>query len=127
MKKVACLVALTAVLPVSAWAACTYPPKPAKAPSGTRATHAEMLAAMKVQNQYQADVNGYLKCLKEQYDADVAKIDPSKSDKDKDKEKKKITDLWETKNDSAVDQAQQVADAFNEQLRICKARPDGCK
>jgi len=127
MKRIATLVLLAAVLPAAAWADCSYPKRPSKAPNGNRATRAEMVAAKKTQDQYQADVTSYLKCLKDQYDADVGKIDPAKSDKDKEKEKKKITDVYQQKNDAAVDEAQRFADAFNEQIRVCKARPDGCK
>ncbi|MEJ0098355.1 MAG: hypothetical protein WDO12_00830 [Pseudomonadota bacterium] len=109
MKKVSFLVVLAAVLPVAAWADCTYPKKPDKAPDGNKATRDEMLAAKKVQVQYQTDVNAYLKCLGDEKEAALAK-QPT------DDEKKKITARWEKKNDAAVDEAQEVADRFNEQL-----------
>jgi hypothetical protein len=127
MKKISCLVVLAAaMLPAISWGAeCTYPKKPSKAPNGTRATRDEMVAAKKVQEQYQADVNAYLKCLKDEYDAalSIAKLEPAKFED----EKKKLTARWEKKNDAAVDEAQDVADRFNEQLSACKARPGGCK
>jgi hypothetical protein len=120
MKKISFLVVLAAVLPVAAWAECTYPKKPAKAPDGNRATRDEMVAANKVQKQYQSDVTGYLKCLKDEHEATLAKIDPAA--KNAEDEKKKLTPRWEKKNDAAVDEAQDVADRFNEQLNAFKAK-----
>ncbi len=77
-------------------------------------TRDEMVAARKVQNQYQSDVTGYLKCLKDEHEATLAKVDPAA--KNAEDEKKKLTSRWEKKNDAAVDEAQDVADRFNEQL-----------
>lgn len=121
MKKTACLVALAAILPVSAWADCVYPKQPSRAPDGNRAARAEMVAAKKVFDKYQEDITAYLACLKGEYDTAVA-ANATASDSDK----KKMKERWEQKNDAAVDEAQAVADRFNEQLRLCKARPDGC-
>ncbi len=126
MKKFSCLVALAAILPAASWGAeCAYPKKPPKAPNGARATREEMVAAKKVQDQYQTDISAYLKCLKEEYDASlsIAKLEPAKYED----EKKKLTARWEKKNDAAVDEAQDVADRFNEQLNACKSRQGGCK
>ena len=120
MKKVSFLVVLAAVLPVAAWADCTYPKKPAKAPDGNRATRDEMVAGKKVFDQYQGDVTAYLKCLKDEHEAALAKLDPA--GKNVEDEKKKLTQRWEKKNDAAVDEAQDVADRFNEQLRAFKAK-----
>jgi hypothetical protein len=122
MKRVACLVVLAAILPAAAWADCTYPKKPGKAPDGNRATRAEMVAALKVNQQYQGDITAYLACLKSEHEAELT-ANATASDDDK----KKMTLRWEKKNDAAVDEAQDVADRINEQLHICKARPDGCK
>jgi hypothetical protein len=121
MKRVACLAVLAAILPAAAWADCTYPKKPGSAPDGNRASRAEMVAAVKVNQQYQADITAYLACLKSEHDAEMASNATASDD-----EKKKITQRWEKKNDAAVDEAQEVADRINEQIRICKARPDGC-
>ena len=121
MKKTVCLAALAALLPMAAWADCVYPKPPAKTPDGNRATRAEMIAAKKVFEKYQEDVTAYLACLKSDHEAALA-ANTTASDSDK----KKMQDRWEKKNDSAVDEAQLVADRFNEQRRICLARPDAC-
>ena len=116
MKKVTCLVVLAAtLLPAAAWADCTYPKKPAKAPDGSHATRDEMLSAKKINDQYQTDVSAYLKCLGEEKEGAMGKAA-------NDDEKKKITARWEKKNDAAVDEAQDVADRFNEQLHAFKAK-----
>lgn len=121
MKKLSSLVVLAAaLLPIAAWADCTYPKKPAKAPNGNSATREEMVAAQKVQKQYQADVTSYLTCLKGEHEATLAKLDPAT--KNLEDEKKKLTSRWEKKNDAAVDEAQDVADRFNEQLSAFKAK-----
>jgi hypothetical protein len=121
MKRLACLAILVATVPAAAWADCTYPQKPGQAPDGSRATRAEMIAAVKVNQKYQADITAYLGCLKSEHDAAMAKNASASDD-----EKKKMTAVWEKKNDAAVDEAQEVADRINEQIRVCKARPDGC-
>jgi opacity protein-like surface antigen len=126
MKKVACLAVLAAILPAAAFADCVYPKQPPKAPDGNRATRSEMVSAMKVYKQYQDDITDYLTCLKAEHEATLAKVDPNLDAKAAEKEKKKLTDRWASKNDAAVDEAQEVADRINEQIRVCKARPDGC-
>jgi len=126
MKKVACLVVVAAFLPMAAWADCTYPKQPKDTPNGNRATRAEMVAAKKVFDKYQADITGYLSCLKAEHEANMAKVDPGLDAKASEKEKKKLEERWAMKNDAAVDEAQDAADRFNAQLATCKARPDGC-
>ncbi len=121
MKKVACLAVLATILPVAAWADCTYPKPPAKAPDGNRATRAEMVAAKKVNDTYQADISAYLQCLKTDHQDWLAK-NASASDA----KKKSTEENWAKKNDAAFDEAQEVANLFNAQLKICKARADGC-
>jgi fibronectin type 3 domain-containing protein len=115
MKKVTFLVVLAAVLPAAAWADCTYPKKPEKAPDGNKATRDEMVTAKKLNVAYQSDMSAYLKCLGEEKDAALAK----QTNED---EKKKITARWEKKNDAAVDEAQDVADRFNVQLHAFQAK-----
>jgi opacity protein-like surface antigen len=127
MKKVACLAVLAAILPGAALAAdCVYPKQPPKPPNGNRAARSEMLAAIKVNNKYQADITAFLTCLKAEHEANIAKIDPSLDAKAAEKEKTKLDERWASQNDAAVDEAQEAADRINEQIRVCKARPDGC-
>lgn len=118
MKKTACLILLAATLPAAAWADCNYPAKPGRQPDGNTATREEMLAAKKVVDKYQADMNTYLTCIKAEYDASVAKLDASATEDDK----KKLNTFYTQKNDAAVDQLQEEANRFNEQLRAFRAK-----
>jgi hypothetical protein len=116
MKKLSCLL-LLAVMSSPAWADCTYPKKPGKMPDGKTATRDEMVATQKVVKQYQADMTSYLECLKAEHQAALAK-DESLSDK----QKKTMTDRYTQKNDAAVDEAHDVANRFNEQLRVFREK-----
>jgi|SRR5690606_34309421 hypothetical protein len=118
MKKLSCLLVMAA-LASPAWADCTYPKKPGRIPDGNTATRDEMLAAQRVVKQYQADITAYLECLKAEHQAALDK-DPSLSQKQKDQ----MTARYTQKNDAAVDEAQEVANRFNEQLRVYRAKND---
>lgn len=116
MKKLCCVLVLAA-MSSTAWAECTYPKAPSKFPSGRSATKDEMVAAMKINKAYQADVNAYQQCLKSEHDAALAK-DPAMSED----QKQKVTKRYIEKNDAAVDEAAKVAERFNEQVRVFNAK-----
>lgn len=116
MKKLSCLVVLAA-LSSPAWADCSYPKAPARIPDGKSATRDEMVAAQKVVKQYQADMTTYLDCLKAEHEASLTK-DASLSDS----QKQSMTARYTQKNDAAVDEAHDVANRFNEQLGVFKAK-----
>jgi len=115
----ATLVALTAG-PV--YADCSYPPPPDKLPDGTTATKEEMLAGQETVRNYDKAINAYLACIKLEHDGAVSKI----GDKPSTPEQKKALDDLERvqiqKNNAAVDQLQAIADRFNEQVRVFKAK-----
>lgn len=90
---------------VPALADCTLPPPPSKIPNGSTASEQEMLTAMNTLKEYNGDVSVYLKCL--EFEAKQNRI--SESDR-------------EAKNDSAVSQLQAIADKFNQQVRVFKAK-----
>jgi opacity protein-like surface antigen len=118
MKKFSCLLVLAAAMSTSAWAAdCTYPRAPGKLPDGKTAQREEMVAAKKVVDKYNVDMNVYLACIKTEHDEALAKI-PSASEDDK----KSLVSRYTKKNDAAVDEVQDVAGRFNEQLRVFKAQ-----
>jgi opacity protein-like surface antigen len=119
MKKFACLAVLAACLPAAAWADCEYPKTLGKMPDGNTATRDEMVAAKKQVDAYNAAINPYLECIKAEADAAVAKQDPAPTEE----QKQQITARFVQKNDAAVDELQDVAARFNEQLRAFKARP----
>ncbi len=119
MKKIACLV-LLATLASPAWADCTYPKKPGKMPDGKSATRDEMVATQKVVKGYQGDMTAYLECIKAEHQAALAKDADTLSDR----QKKTMTDRYTQKNDAAVDEAHEVANRFNEQLRVFREKSE---
>jgi len=117
MKKFSCLLLLAALLSSTAWAACTYPTAPGKLPDGSTASRDEMLAGKKLVEQYNADMNTYLGCIKTEYDDSVAKGATLTEE-----QKQQMAARYTAKNDAAVDELQGVASRFNEQLRVFKAK-----
>lgn len=93
------------VISVPALADCTLPPPPSKIPNGTTASEQEMLSAMSTLKEYNGDVDVYLKCL----DYEV-------------KQNRMPASVRDAKNNSAVSQLQAIADKFNQQVRVFKAK-----
>lgn len=88
-----------------AFADCTLPPPPSKIPNGATASEQEMIAAMNTLKEYNGDVTVYLKCL----DYEV-------------KQNRLAASVRDAKNNSAVTQLQAIADKFNQQVRVFKAK-----
>ena len=100
----------------SAQAACIYPRAPDRRPDGSTASFEEMAAAQKLVQQFNEDINSYNSCL----DLEMVTLEKSGS-----YDENRLTELramQAKKNNAAVDEVQAVADRFNEQLRIFKAR-----
>lgn len=123
MKKFSCLLVLAAALSSTAWADCTYPRAPGKMPDGNAATREEMVAAKKLVDQYNKDMNDYLGCIKTEHDDAVTKGGASLSEE----QKQQMAARFTQKNDAAVDELQDVAARFNEQLRTFKAKTAAAK
>jgi hypothetical protein len=105
----------------SAYADCAYPAAPATLPDGRTATMEDMLAGQKAVKAYQKAIDDYVACIDKQLDADVAKGDL------KPQQKTDMQKMEAQKHNAAVDQEQSVADRFNEQVKIYKARTDDKK
>ena len=100
----------------SAQAACIYPRAPEHIPDGKTANFDEMAAAHKSVVQFNEDINAYNACL----DMEMASLEQSGQF-----DEARLTELramQAKKNNAAVDEAQAVADQFNEQLRIFNTR-----
>lgn len=110
-------IALLALLTVgTAQAACIYPRAPERVPDGKTATYDEMVAAQKAVQQFNEDINSYNACL----DMEMSAYEQSGQ-----YDENRLTELramQAKKNNAAVDEVQVIADRFNEQLRIFKAR-----
>jgi hypothetical protein len=117
MSKTIALAALMACLASgSAQATCIYPRAPEHIPDGKTASYDEMVAGQKAVKQFDADMTAYNACL----DMETASLEQSGL-----YDENRLVELramQAKKNNAAVDEVQAVADRFNEQLRIFKAR-----
>jgi len=119
MKALFAITALAALAgPV--YADCSYPPPPAKLPDGNTATMQEMLDGKNAVTQYNKDINAYVACIKLEHETAVT----TAGDKLTPQQKADMEKIEVQKNNAAVDQLQSVADRFNEQIRIYKAKSD---
>ena len=96
---VACLIA------ASGHTACTLPPPPSKVPDAAAATEQEMIAAMQTLKRYDTDVRNYTKCL--EFELSQHRLSAE-------------TEVLQL--NKAIDTFKEVADKFNEQVRLFKAR-----
>jgi hypothetical protein len=102
------------------YADCSYPPPPAKIPDGNTASMQEMLDGKNAVTQYNKDINAYVACIKLEHETAVT----TAGDKLTPQQKTDMEKIEVQKNNAAVDQLQSVADRFNEQIRIYKAKND---
>ncbi|HEV2272019.1 MAG TPA: hypothetical protein VGR92_21410 [Steroidobacteraceae bacterium] len=119
MKSLLAAVAIAAtVLAPAAYADCSYPQAPSHIPDGSTATMAEMLAGQKAVQSYNEAMTAYLSCIKLERDSRVA----AAGDKLTKKQKQELEAIEIQKNNAAVDQLHAVADQFNAQVKIFKAK-----
>ena len=103
-------------------AACDYPAKPDKFPDGNQATKDDMLGAKHAVEKYNGDIENYLKCLQDEYDAAVAaKPDATPA------QKAELAKVHDQKHNAAVEEVTAVTESFNVQLRAWKAKAAGDK
>lgn len=117
MKKttLAFLTLLAALGATGAQAACIYPRAPENIPDGSTATLEQMVAAQQAVKQFDADITAYNACLDMELQSLLA--DPNLDEA----RRNELRAMQVKKNNAAVDEAQAVADRFNEQLRAFKA------
>ena len=115
--KVAALLGLIAFFgSFSAYADCVYPKAPGNVPDGTTATKDEMIAAMQLFKQYNADLTAYTACLDTETGAKLkeASLTPEAM--------MQVKKMQARKNNAAVEEVRAKAEEFNNQVRIFKAR-----
>jgi hypothetical protein len=110
--------AFAAVMTAPVYAECPYPQAPAKIPDGATATLEEMVAGQKAIAAYQKAINDYTTCIDKELDDAIAKG----GDKLKPQQKTDMQRVEAQKHNAAVDQLQAIADRFNEQVKVYKAR-----
>lgn len=113
------LLAAAAVLSAgAAYADCPYPAAPDKLPDGASATMPEMLAAQKTVAEYNKAITDYNACIDKELSEAIAKG----GDKLKPEQKADMQRIANQKHNAAIDQLQSVADRFNEQVKVYKAK-----
>ena len=119
MKLLPAAIAIAAVaLSPLAQADCTYPRAPAQLPDGNTATLDQMLAGQKAVNGYNEQMMAYLSCIKLERDNAEGQAGANLSKK----QKQELDAIEIQKHNAAVDQLHAVADQFNAQVKIFKAR-----
>ena len=97
---------------IAAHADCAYPKAPTAMPDGKTASEAEMIEAMRAFKAYNEEVTAFGACLEQETktkSAGTAQLMQLKT-------------LQMKKHNAAVDELQCKAKAFNEQVRLFKAR-----
>src|SRR5262249_44125835 len=98
-------IALAYAASLPARADCVLPPAPSKIPDGNTASEQEMITAMNVLKEYNADVETYTRCLEfEAKQNHLTRMDEEKM------------------HNGAVDMLQKIGNRFNEQVRTFKAK-----
>jgi hypothetical protein len=115
--------AATAALSAAAYADCPYPAAPDKIPDGATATLQDMLAGQKAIGDYNKAVNDYVACIDREVEDAIAKG----GDKIKPEQKADMQRVETQKHNAAIDQLQSIADRFNEQVKVFKAKSADAK
>jgi hypothetical protein len=118
MKAIVAMACIAALGAARAHADCPYPPAPAKLPDGATATMEDMLAGQKTVKEYEKAINDYNACIDKGLEDSIA----AQGDKLKPEQKADMQRVEAQKHNAAVDQLQSVADRFNEQVKVFKAR-----
>jgi hypothetical protein len=123
--KVLIATAATAVLSAgTAYADCSYPTPPDHIPDGNTATMQEMVEAQKAVKEYDRAINAYVACIQLERDDAIGKL-AKPGETPTAEQKKAMQDMQRVevqKHNAAIDQLQSVADRFNEQVKVYKAK-----
>ena len=118
MKKTTSILISAALLTAAPGAfACDYPAKPDGLPDGNTASKEEMLAGVKMINEYQATMTEYLDCIEAK---EVVEMQQISEDDTESRERRQ--QMFNQKYDAAVDEQTMVVEQFNAQIRAYKAR-----
>jgi hypothetical protein len=115
--------AVLALAAGAAYADCPYPAPPDKLPDGATATLQDMLAGQKTVADYNKAIQDYTACIDKDLDDAVAKG----GDKLKPEQRADMQRIANQKHNAAIDQLQSVADRFNEQVKVFKAKSADAK
>jgi predicted outer membrane protein len=97
---------------IAAHADCAYPKAPTAVPDGKTASEAEMIDAMRAFKSYNEEVTAFASCLEQE----------TKNKSAGTVQLMQLKTLQMKKHNAAIDELQTKAKAFNEQVRLFKAR-----
>lgn len=123
MKALLAFAATAALSAGGAHADCPYPAAPDKLPDGASATLQDMLAGQKAVADYNKAVNDYVACIDKELEDAITKA----GDKIKPEQKADMQRVETQKHNAAIDKLQTVADRFNEQVKVYKAKSADAK
>lgn len=123
MKALPALAVTTVLSAGAAYADCPYPAPPDKLPDGATATLQDMLTGQKAVGEYNKAVNDYVSCIDKEVEDAIAKG----GDKLKPEQKADMQRVETQKHNAAIDQLQSIADRFNEQVKVFKAKAADAK
>jgi hypothetical protein len=84
-----------------------------------------MVEAQKTVKEYDKAINAYVACIQLERNDAVSKLAPKPGEKPSADQKKAMEDMERVevqKHNAAIDQLQSVADRFNEQVKVYKAK-----
>lgn len=110
--------ALAALFATAAQAECNYPKSPSNLPDGNTATQEQMVEGMKAVKEYNGAVTAYLACLEQEMNARVEAAGPDAPAE----QIEQIKAIHNKRHNAAVDELEQTAARFNEQVKTFKAR-----
>lgn len=99
-------------------AECSYPKAPAGLPDGATATQDQMVEGMKAIKEYNNQVTTYLNCLETEMNTRIESAGP---DAPAD-QVEQIKAIHTKRHNAAVEELEQNAARFNEQVKVYKAR-----
>jgi len=101
-----------------AHAECVYPKAPAKIPDGKTATEEEMVSGMRAVKEYNSQVTAYLNCLDLQMQTDISAAGAEAPPETV----AQIKAINAKRHNAAVEELEQHAARFNEQVKVYKSR-----
>jgi hypothetical protein len=120
MKALLAIAVVASFAAAQAYADCPYPSGPKKIPDGATATLDEMKATGKAVKDYDDATGSYLTCIQREHDQALNAL----GDKVTDKQKADLDRIEADRHNAAVAQLTGIAEKYNEQVRVFKAKND---
>jgi hypothetical protein len=102
----------------AASAECSYPRAPSGLPDGATASEEEMVNGMKAIKEYNNQVTAYLNCLETEMNTRIESVGPDAPPE----QVEQIKAIHTKRHNAAVEELENIAARFNEQVKVYKAR-----